>query len=149
MAVSVQVFAQAKGSNEKDLEMLNDHVFHLSEVMLRDATSPPAASRVYAYAMVGAYEVAAMVKGRTPHLNTTFSEDLRIKLLSPPRRADLAFCSTYAMMEIGRQLMPSGYMLVEKKLALVERLKAARGFNDRDVAQQVRFAMDVILRVAD
>lgn len=147
MAVSVQVFAQAKGSNEKDLEMLNDHVFHLSEVMLRDATSPPAASRVYAYAMVGAYEVAAMVKGRTPHLNTTFSEDLRIKLLSPPRRADLAFCSTYAMMEIGRQLMPSGYMLEEKKLALVERLKATRGFNDRDVAQQVRFAMEVAEQV--
>src|SRR5687768_12755494 len=106
LTVSLQVFAQAKGGNEKDLEMFTDHVFHLSEVMLRDATSPPAASRVYAYAMLGAYEVAAIVKGRAPHLNKRLKVDPNIKLVDPPRKAALAFCINYTMMEIGRQLMP-------------------------------------------
>lgn len=143
LILNLQVSAQGNGGNEKDLAMLADHVFHLSEVMLRDATSPPAASRVYAYAMLGAYEVAAMLKGRTPHLNKRLHTDPDIRPVNPPRKADLAFCSNYAMMEIGRQLMPSGYMLEEKKQALVERLKSSRGFNERDVAQQVRFAMEV------
>lgn len=147
LTVNLQVFGQARGANERDLEMFTDHVFHLSEVMLRDATSPPAASRVYAYATLGAYEVAAMLKGRTPQLNKRLYTDPNIKFVDVPRKADLAFCSNYAMMEIGRQLMPSGYMLEEKKHALVERLKTMRGLNERDVAQQVRFAMEVAEQV--
>ena len=148
VTLSLQVMSQPKGrNNEKDLEMLTDHVFNLSEVMLRDATSPPAASRVYAYAMLGAYEVAAMLTGRTPHLNKKLRADPNIKAVNTPKKADLAFCSNYAMMEIGRQLMPSGYMLEEKKQALIERLKLSGNFSDRDLAQQVRFAMDVAEQV--
>lgn len=143
LILSVPVFAQTRSGNEKDLERFTDHIFHLSEVMLRDATSPPAASRVYAYATLGAYEVAAMVRGRTPHLNKKLFADPQIEPVVVPRKADLAFCSNYAMMEIGRQLMPSGYMLEEKKEALVVRLKSTRGFHERDVAQHVRFALGV------
>lgn len=140
------VFAQVKGDDAKDLELLTDHVFHLSEVMLRDATSPPAASRVYAYAMFGAYQVATMIEGSTPHLNSKLQADPNIKRMDPPRKADLAFCSNYAMMEIGRQLMPSGFMLEEKKRVLVQHFKS-RGFTEREMAQQIRFALDVAEQV--
>ena len=115
VTASVPCLAQQGNGDTKDLEAFTDHVFHLSEVMLRDATSPPAACRVYAYATLGAYEVASMLKGRAPHLNKRLRVDPNIKPVTVPRKADLAFCSNYAMMEIGRQLMPSGYMLEEKK----------------------------------
>src|SRR5690606_16798119 len=54
---------------DRELQMLADHVFHLSEVMLHDATNPPAASRVYSYALFGARQVAAMAKGHLPQIN--------------------------------------------------------------------------------
>lgn len=137
------MLAQQNVGHERDLKMLADHVFHLSEVMLRDATSPPAASRVYAYAMLGAYEVAAIVRGRTPHLNMKLRSPLQIAGANPPRKADLSFCSNYAMLEVGRALMPSGYMLEDRKQSLVDLLRSSGKFSDREVTQQVRFAMDV------
>lgn len=147
LSMGIHAAAQQQTRNEDGLTMLADHVFHLSEVMLRDATSPPAASRVYAYGMLGAYQVAAILKGRAPHLNQKFNTPLTITPVNAPRKADMAFCSNYAMLEIGRALMPSGYMLEEKKQALVDRFRSSGMFNDREMAQQVRFALEVARQV--
>lgn len=146
LMMSIHAPAQQYGEDRKELQMLADHVFHLSEVMLRDATSPPAAGRVYAYALLGAYQVAAMAKGRVPELNKRFKSDPNVRAVSTPKKLDLSFCSNYVLLEIGRKLMPSGYLLDEKKKAL-EVVAAARGFNSREIAQQVRFSMEVASQV--
>ncbi|MDT0271047.1 hypothetical protein RM844_32740, partial [Streptomyces sp. DSM 44915] len=41
---------------QQQLQLLTDDVFSLSEVMLHDVANPPAASRFYAYSLLGAYE---------------------------------------------------------------------------------------------
>ena len=78
LIMSNDVIAQHKRENEKELQMLADHVFYLSEVMLHDVASPPAAGRVYAYAMLSAYQVASMVRGRPSRLNQKLHADPRI-----------------------------------------------------------------------
>ena len=96
LIMSNDVIAQHKRENEKELQMLADHVFYLSEVMLHDVASPPAAGRVYAYAMLSAYQVASMVRGRPSRLNQKLHADPRIPMVNPPKKVDLAFCSNYA-----------------------------------------------------
>ena len=144
---SVESIAQRGTANAEALQRLADHVFYLSEVMLHDVASPPAAARVYAYAMFGAYQVNAMAKGGLPQLNKKLNADPRIRMVNTPKKTDASFCSNYALLEVGRQLMPSGYMLEEKKQALVENMRSTRRFSEREIAQQVRFAMDVAEQV--
>lgn len=147
IAVSTSAVGQGNRNGERDLKMLTDHVFHLSEVMLHDALNPPAASRVYSYSMFGAHQAVQMAKGRIPLLNTKLHTPAVFNQVKPPAKVDPAFCASYVMMEVGRALMPSGYMLEAKKEALVEQCRKSNRFNDRDMTQQVRFAMDIAEQV--
>ena len=135
--------AQSRERNQQDLQRLADHVFHLSEVMLHDATSPPAASRVYAYAMFGAYQASSLAGGRVPELNRKLNIKPDIRPVTVPRELNVSFCSNYAMLEVGRQLMPSGYLLEEKKQALIDYFQKHQHYSGREMTQMVRFSMDV------
>ena len=130
-----------------ELAQLADHVFHLSEVMLHDGTNPPAASRVYAYALFGAYHASMWMKGKLPEFNDKLYQSPPFRWVSPPRKADASFCSNYTMLEVGHRLMPSGYLLEEKKAALVERIKSRKLFSDREISQMVKFAVEVAHQV--
>ena len=142
----IRCFSQETG-NQRELQMLADHVFHLSEVMLHDATNPPAASRVYAYATFGALQVASLAKGKIPGLNARLRTDPGVKPVATPRKLDIAFCSNYAMLEVGRALMPSGYLLEEKKKALIDHFKKSGLYSDRELGQQVKFSLEVAEQV--
>lgn len=146
LATVVSGFSQAS-RNQEELQLLADNVFHLSEVMLHDAASPPAASRVYAYAMLGAYEAVFLAKTGLPDLNRKLNAVARIKEVSPPRKANLSFCSNYAMLEVGRYLMPSGSTLDEKKQALVDYFKRTGKLSEREISQHVRYSLEVAEQV--
>lgn len=135
----------AKG--DRELQMLADHVFYLSEVMLHDVTNPPAASRVYSYAMLGAYEVAFMAKGQRPHINSKLVAPPQFAVIAPPRDVDVSFCSNFAMLEVGKALMPSGYRLEERQKELTSKTRKARNWSESEVAVQVKFARDVASQV--
>lgn len=128
---------------QQTLQSLADHVFHLSEVMVHDATNPPAAARVYAYSLFGAHQVAAFAKGEVPELNRKLTMDPGFRVVPAPKKIDVSFCSNYVMLEVGRQLMPSGYLLDEKKTALVDRYRSGKGFSDREINLMVKFSMEV------
>lgn len=142
-------FSQGVKGNQEELQMLADNVFHLSEVMLHDVTSPPAASRVYAYALLGAHEAASLAKGYLPELNQRLKVNPGIERVNPPKKINVSFCSNYTMLEVGRHLMPSGSLLDEKKKALIAKYQAAHHYSDREMAQQVRFSMEVAKQVID
>lgn len=147
LMMAVSVYGQQGQSNEAQLQMLADHVFHLSEVMLHDGTNPPAASRVYAYAAFGAYQVACMAKGKVPELNSKLKVNTNIHPVTPPRKMDVSFCSNYTLLEVGRALMPSGYLLEEKKKVLIDKIKTLNKYSDREMTQLVRFSMEVANQV--
>ncbi len=137
------VLGQPRDLNDDDLRLLSENVFRLSEVMLHDGTNPPAAARVYAYAMFGAYQAVHLAEGRVPFLNGKLANNPGITSVSAPKKIDFSFCSNYAMLEIGRALMPSGYRLEEKKQALVDQYRSSRNYSEREMNLMVRYSMEV------
>jgi len=135
--------AQKNDVRQDDLRLLTDHVFNLSEVMLHDVANPPAASRFYAYAMLGAYEAAAL--GGAPigdlHLH------MERAAVVVPAKWNLSFCANYALLEVGRQLMPSGQMLEEKEKNLVRYFKTKRKFTTAQIEAHVAYANAVAQQV--
>ncbi len=105
---------------EKDIQPA---VFSVSKVMMHDVTNPPAASRFYAYCMIGAYEIVSqndssfkslskLIKNYAPHIIQPNKSDYNYKI-----------ASVYCIMETGKLILPSGYMLQEDEDEFVEGLK--------------------------
>lgn len=142
--VASGAWAQPKADAPRmDLQLFADNVFHLSEVMLHDVTNPPAASRFYAYSVLGAYETALLAGYKMKDINPLFNVVPNLRAPKMPRSFNLSFSANYAMLEVGRQIMPSGYLLEENQTYLVTWFKEKRALNDRDIAQNIRFANEV------
>ena len=101
-----------KGS-EKDNDFYNRQlhqaVFHISMVMLHDVTDPPAASRYYTYTVLGAYELMSHGRRPLPELKSFLKYYPGIEI--PAGDFDARASAVYCILESGRILLPSGYLL--------------------------------------
>ncbi|MBT1695280.1 vanadium-dependent haloperoxidase [Fulvivirgaceae bacterium PWU4] len=138
-----------KEDRKQELQLLADNVFHLSEVMLHDVANPPAASRFYAYAMLGAYETALSLSsgGRLADLNTKLNVNPAINTPPAGSNLNLSFCANYAMLEVGRMLMPSGPMLEEKQQALIKHFRDGRKITAKNMPQHIAYAQEIARQV--
>ena len=136
-------FAQKTSKNQQEIQLLSDNVFHLSEVMLHDVAAPVTASRFYAYALLGAYEVAYFAKGNLPNINEKINVNPGIKPPPVPKNFNLSFSSSYAMLEVGRNIMPSGAMLTENQKSLLAFFKKKKKISDADLTDNVRYAEEI------
>jgi hypothetical protein len=93
---------------------ISECVAALSDAMLYDAVSPPAAARIYAYSMLGAYEVGrdggskklpSMV-GVLNHYYPTVNQS---------SKSDYQLSSLFTILEIGERMIPSGLVLLPPK----------------------------------
>ncbi len=141
LAAAFHVFSQR--TSEKELQVLADNVFHLSEVMLHDVANPPAASRFYAYSMLGAYEAALFAKGGMPDISKQFKVDPEFKRISPPEHCNIWFCANYAMLDVGRQIMPSGPILKQNQTDLINAFLKSKGLTKNTVDANVQYAQAV------
>ena len=123
------------------------YAFCLSEVMLHDVINPPAASRFYAYAMLGAYEAMYAGDKNQPDLTRAFANDPRFQLPPVPARYSKTFCAIYAMLDVGRQIIPSGYMLEEKQKSLIELYRKRYKLPAADIDTNKAFATQVASQV--
>jgi len=145
--ITVSTFSQKANQDSQDLQLLADNVFSLSEVMLHDVANPPAASRFYAYALLGAYETAFFAKGQLPNINLKLKVNPGFRSPTPPKNFNLSFCANYAMLDVGRQLMPSGVLLKEKQKNLMDHFTANKTLSERSLADHVRYAQAVARQV--
>src|SRR6187551_1240399 len=99
--------AQKGGRHQQELQLLADNVFSLSEVMLHDVANPPAAARFYAYSLLGAYEAILPMSAGIPVINNRLRTPLAITPATSTLGFDRTFCAIYAMLDVGRQIMPS------------------------------------------
>ncbi|MDH4090700.1 MAG: vanadium-dependent haloperoxidase [Cyclobacteriaceae bacterium] len=144
---AINLFSQKSQRHQEELQMLADNVFNLSEVMLHDVANPPAASRFYAYALLGAYEVAFFGRLQLQDLNDRLNVNPGIKPPSPPKNFNLSFCSNYAMLQVGRYIMPSGALLEEKQHALEDYFRKNKKISRRDLEEQKWFATEIAQQV--
>jgi len=143
----VNAVAQKGGRHQQELQLLADNVFYLSEVMLHDVANPPAASRFYAYAMLGAYEAALYSQKKLPNINAKFNVDPAIQPPPAPKNLNLSFCTNYTLLQVGRQIMPSGVMLEEKQRLLIEHFKRKKKMSKEDLDQHIRYAEEIAKQV--
>ena len=106
-------------------EEISKCVFASSKVMMHDVVNPPAASRYYAYILLGAYEIVSQNNNTIPALPSWIKTYRRIDI-SSGKKYNYQVASLYCILETGRLMLPSGYMLKEDEdrfLASVRKLK--------------------------
>jgi hypothetical protein len=145
--VSLNIFAQKATQNQQELQLLADNVFSLSEVMLHDVANPPAASRFYAYALLGAYEAALFGQRHLPDINLKLNVNPGLQPPVPPKNFNLSFCANYTLLQVGRQIMPSGALLEEKQKKLIEYFRKKKKISGEDLDQQIHYAQEIAKQV--
>ena len=145
--VSGFITGSAQSQRESDLKLFTDNVFHLSEVMLHDVASPPAAARFYAYSTVAAYETFFQSGADLPDLKQSFSKRLQITRPKVSKDIDPIFCANYALLLTGKQLMPSGVSLDEHLTGLVAYYRDKRGYSRGRLAQNIRFVEQIVSEI--
>ncbi len=122
-----------------------------TDVMVNDATPPPAASRYYAYINLAAVEAAALFNKEQPHfagvlkgLNDINDDNNLVK------KSDEQLAIILALNKSAIRLLPSGYLLKKKFDSLkvvagkrklsVEKINATVELVDREVDQMIKYA---------
>ncbi|WP_276503733.1 vanadium-dependent haloperoxidase [Terrimonas pollutisoli] len=116
------------GQNKEPLPVyldLQPAVFSLSMVMMHDVVNPPAASRFYTYAMLGAYEIVAQNKA-VPSLSAFLKNYTGVKLNSVKTQYDHRIAAVYCILETGKQMLPSGFMLQKQEDEFLQKLKKSK-----------------------
>ena len=120
----VQDVNQTAGWTQLAARELRPVTFALSEVMLRDVASPPAASRFYAYALLAGYETASRYQpAGFPGMYGVLNGMPMLYAFTAADSVFYPFAALYAILETGKGIMPSGQMLVEKQLLLEQKFR--------------------------
>ena len=129
----------AQLNDQQQVQMLADNVFGLSEVMLHDVANPPAASRFYAYALLGAYEAIFQINGKIPDLAQRIRHNPITTHPELPQNPNALFCVNYTLLEVGKKIMPSGPMLEERQKALISTFRKKYKMSKSAVTDHVRY----------
>ena len=121
--LSVAVSGQKKFDFEARLQPA---LFSISMVMMHDVVNPPAASRYYAYCMMGAYDFACDHNKSMIPLTRLLPSGGPRPPKDFPTDADWRISSIYCIYETARQMLPSGFMLQKKQDEYIESLRKAR-----------------------
>jgi len=104
-------------------DSIQSFVFSLSKIMIHDVVNPPAASRYYAYAMLGAYEIVSQNDEKIIKLSTLLKNYPGIKLSAQKNVYDTHIAALYCILETGMQMLPSGFMLKNDENKFIRSLK--------------------------
>lgn len=124
-----------------------DHLFSITEVMITDVASPPGAARFYSYSLLASHLV--FQKGQDKN------QDALLRQLEPSYQAPLplppegktafdpAFPALYAMLEVGKNIMPSGKLLEAAQEKLVKQFVKNKYVKKRELSELIPYAEEV------
>src|SRR5580658_9870833 len=128
------VRVEAQASDQALTAEIRPALFATTMVMVHDVVNPPAASRYYAYMMLAAYDLVAN------HDRALVAAGAFIQHYPPgklPDSGDYRIAAVYAILESGRQMLPSGYLLEKEERDFVGKLHKwgiPRGVVDQSLA---------------
>lgn len=126
-----------------------NNAFHLSEVMIHDVANPPAASRFYAYAMEAAHQAILIGTDHSMSFDNLFHTTPAFNFTIVPKNFNKSLCANYAMLETGRLMMPSGYLLQENQKQLLDRYKKKRHLSGKDITASVKQAELIAAKIVE
>ncbi|MFI5128842.1 MAG: vanadium-dependent haloperoxidase [Chitinophagales bacterium] len=104
---------------DKNEATIQQQVWRLTEVMYHDVVNPPAAARFYAYSVLTGYEILSQLDPSVVPFQHTFKDYPNTKtLVQPAVNTELAVM--YGILETGKNIIPSGYLLEERQNELVQ-----------------------------
>jgi hypothetical protein len=117
--------AQLLASPEKSLKPyleIGAIVNAINMVMIHDVISPPVAGRYYAYTMLGAYQIVSQANKMVPP-PATFINKFPVNLAEPVKDYDYRIAAIYCILETGKIMLPSGYILEDDELTFLKALQ--------------------------
>jgi hypothetical protein len=135
--------ANAKDELRKHLQPA---VFSVTMVMIHDVVNPPAASRFYTYCMMGGYEIVAQ-NNKQIVSPTSFIKSIEPIKIDAAAGYDYHIAALYCILETGRLILPSGYMLEEDQKKLIIAL-LREGHAQKTIDQAVAVAQEVAKKMA-
>ncbi|RYD85058.1 MAG: haloperoxidase, partial [Sphingobacteriales bacterium] len=126
MLASISTFTAVAQSRKSYPDYLQpDHAVNaLTMVMIHDVVSPPVAARYYAYCMMGAYNLVNANNKSIPALQKVIKSYKPGGALDTLKITyDYKIASYYSILELGKQLLPSGPLLEDDQNQFVSLLK--------------------------
>jgi hypothetical protein len=138
-------FGSIANAKEELRKHLQPAVFSVTMVMIHDVVNPPAASRFYTYCMMGAYEIVAQNNKQivSPTSFIKSIEPIKIETAG----YDYQIAALYCILETGKLILPSGYMLEEDQKKLIIAL-LREGHKQKTIDQAVAVAEEVAKKIA-
>ncbi len=99
-------------------ERLRQEVFSLTKIMYHDVVNPPAAARFYSYCMLTGYEILWQFNKQRPSFQKNFKGYPAIDLRADSNVVNMPFAILYGVLESGKNILPSGYLLEEEQQKL-------------------------------
>lgn len=101
-----------QAQNNPKIDLFTDNLFKITEVMVTDVASPPSAARFYAYPTLAAHLTWEIIENGDSgnSLLSSINHTLEFEQFDT-NGIDPHFASVYAMLEVAKKLMPSGYLL--------------------------------------
>lgn len=131
-------FAQQK---KIDIPLYVDHLFHITEVMVTDVASPPAAARFYAYTTLAAHIAWSEINNVPVQQQLTHKSLIEeLNLTPPPLGLSPEFIAVYSMLEVGKNIMPSGKLLGAKQNELVRSAINNKWVSKKSLAEHLAYA---------
>lgn len=122
-------------------------VFSLSVVMMHDVVNPPAASRYYAYCMMGAYSILAKSNRSLVPLQAVVKRFSDIEIKEDAAAFDPGLAAVYCILETGRLMLPSGERLAEDEQKLLADVRKKFRLDKNVIAASVNVAGAVARQV--
>ena len=125
--------------------LIQPFVFAQSRVMMHDVVNPPAACRYYAYGTLGAYAIVTAQNNSLPPAESFIKNYTSIQV-HPTKNYDYQVAALYCLLEAGRQMLPSGYMIEEDEKRFIDKLKASK-VSQATIDESIAVAKDVLNQV--
>ena len=137
------VFAQKRTPNFTSL--MQPAVFAQSKVMMHDVVNPPAACRYYAYGTLGAYAIVSQHNKTMPAPETFIKNCTPVIIHSTPNY-DYKIAALYCILETGKLMLPSGYMIEDDEADFIKKLHAAN-VSQTTIDESIAVAKEVTTQV--
>lgn len=135
----------ANPAKEELRKHLQPAVFAVTMVMIHDVVNPPAASRFYTYCLLGAHEIVAR-NNRQIIAPTTFTKSIN-PIAIEAKDYDYQIAALYCILETGRLIIPSGYMLEEDQKKFIIAL-LREGHSQAVIDKSIAVAQEVAKKIA-
>jgi len=96
---------------------IQQQVFAITKVMFHDVTDPTAAARFYAYSTLTGYEILCQQKKDLPYIQSNIRQYPKVQMHASGE-INTEFCVLYGILETGKAILPSGYLLEENQKVL-------------------------------